>query len=340
MVFGAIGGLLITEKLELMEKFKLFGKFRISRLTVLFLFSGVFLAAFGMSIGNPDSRYLGLLLVFTASVLFFYYMTSGKNPGMAQTKDVFGAAVFALALSALANVNRFITDSTELSYLVLLFPVIYIMAERIELGFVSGMKPSLIRLMAILSWFSVTTAFGSAELNTGMIARILMGVSIAPVLSMIVCTMIYDPTFRKLRKKSKLQSFMQKGIIISFIWLFLGLALFLLQIMLGHGFLDPAAHSIALGFIGTFIVSHSPIIFPLTLKKRANPENVTFLPMVVITIANSMRILGDLTISVSSYSSMVSYASGYMIIVAILSFAYNLKRIMPSHSSGHHAATA
>lgn len=340
MVFGAIGGFLLTEKLELMEKFKIGRKFRISRLTLLMLFSGVYIATFGMFISNPAARYLGLVLVIAASLLFFHYMTSRRNPGLAGIKNVFGAAVFALTLSAVANLNHFITDSTEFSYLVLLFPVVYIIAERMELGFVRGMKLSMIRVLGILSWISVIIAFSSAELGSGFVARVLTGASIAILLSVILTSMAYDPTFRKLRKKSRLQSFMQKGIVISFIWLFLGIALFMLQLIQGHGLLDPAAHSIALGFIGTFIVSHSPIIFPLTLKKKANQDNVTYLPLIVITIANIMRIAGDLTISFSLYSSILSYASGYVIILAILAFAYNLKRIMPAQAPLQETATA
>ena len=333
MVFGVIGGLLVTEKLELMEKFTIAGKLRISRLTVLFLFSGVFIASLGILAGYGPARIAGLVLVVLTSLLFMYYMTSSRNPGMADIKKVFGAAVLALALSAAANISHFITDSTELSYLALLFPVIYVMAERMELGFVRGMKVSQIRIQAVFAWLSVILAFLSVELEFGLLPSILMGASIAFILALVLVSLAYDPTFRKLRNRSRLQSFMQKGILISYAWLFLGLALFILQIGRGHGFLDPAAHSIALGFIGTFIVAHSPIIFPLTLKKKAVQENVTLLPIVVITVATIMRIFGDLTVSILPFSNAISYASGYVIIIAILSFAYNLKRIMPASTA-------
>ncbi len=138
MVFGTIGGLLITEKLDLMEKFKLGGKFRISRVTVLLLFSGVFITTLAMLLGNPAARYAELSLVIAASLLFLHYMTSRKNHGMAGIQNIFGAAIIAMTLSAVVNMNHLITESTEISYLVLLFPAIYIIAERIELGFVRG----------------------------------------------------------------------------------------------------------------------------------------------------------------------------------------------------------
>jgi hypothetical protein len=332
MVFGVIGGLLITEKLELMEKFSILGKARISRLIVSLLFPGVFISSAGILVGMVLIQDLGLLLVTGASILFLYYMTSRRNPGLAYIKQVSGAAILAMALAATANLNLFITESTELAYMTLLFPVLYVLAERMELGYVRGMKTSLIRVQSILSWILVIVAFMSVEINIGTLPGILMLISITILIALILVSIYYDPTFRHLKKKSHLQSFMQKGIIISYLWLFLGLLLFILQVIRGHGFLDPAAHSIALGFIGTFIVAHSPVIFPLTLKKKAVQENVTYLPIIVITVANVMRIFGDLSLNVSWVSSAVSYASGYVILLAIIAFVYNLRRIM---STGH-----
>ncbi|QRF76454.1 hypothetical protein Thermo_01976 [Thermoplasmatales archaeon] len=328
MVFGVIGGLLITEKLELMEKFSLFGYFRISRMIVSLLFSGVFISSAGIWLQISAMQDLGLLLVAAASILFLYYMTSRRNPGMAYVKHVSGAAILGMFLSAIANLNQFITESNELTYLVLLFPVVYVLAERMELGYIRGMKVSFIRTQSILSWILVITAFLSVEINVGPFPRLLMLTSIAILIFLVVGSVYFDPSFRHLIKKNRLQSYIQKGIVISYLWLFLGIILFIMQAILGHGFLDPAAHSIALGFIGTFIVAHSPIIFPLTLKKKAVQENVTLLPIIIITVANFMRIFGDISLHYLWISAAISYASAYVLLVAIIAFVYNLRRIM------------
>lgn len=335
MVFGVIGGLLITEKLELMEKFKLYRNLKISRIIVVLLFPGVFIASLGILMETAIVEDVGLISITAASLFFLYYMTSERNPGLSYIKYVSGAAIFAMALSSIANLNHFITESPELTYLVLLFPIIYVLAERIELGYVRGMKTPLIRIQSILSWILVILAFLSVETGQVPFPQILMLISIAILTVMVLVSLFYDPVFRSMKKKSRLQSYMQRGIIISYVWLFLGLALFTLQIVRGHGFLDPAAHSIALGFIGTFIISHSPVIFPLTLKKKAVQENVSYLPLVVITIANVMRIFGDLTIPISNVATIFSYASGYVILIAIVAFVYNLKKIMSPESEKH-----
>lgn len=66
MVFGVIGWLLITERLELMEKFLVTGKIGISRMVVALLFSGVFSASLGILLGNEAIRFVGLSLLIAA----------------------------------------------------------------------------------------------------------------------------------------------------------------------------------------------------------------------------------------------------------------------------------
>lgn len=333
MVFGVIGGLLITEKLAIMENFKIFGKIRISRLIIPFLFIGVFLTSIGISVNILYTREFGLFLVGFAFLLFLYFTGSKRNHGISAIKQVFSASIFAMVLSPISNFNHVITGNTEFSYLVLLFPVIYVLAERMELGFVRGMKQSEIRTVALFSWISVVLAFVSVEVETSVLSPILMSISILFLLMLVLGTIVYDPSFRKLRRKTRLQSYIQKGVVISYIWLFIGIGLYILQILKGHGFLDPAAHSIAIGFIGTFIVAHSPIIFPTVFKKEANVERLTLLPIIVITVANIMRVFGDIAIPFLPFAEFISYASGFVIIIAIFAFVYNLRRIIPPHGA-------
>ena len=328
MVFGVLGGLLITEKLELMEKFRIMGRYRISRITILSLFSGVYIASAGIILEQGMMRDMGLILILIASLLFLHYMTSRRNPGMKEIKYMSGASIFVISLSSIANMNHIITYNTQFAFLVLLFPVIYVLAERVELGFVRGMSSGIIRSQTVIGWTAVILAFLSVETEGFPFSMPLLASSITLLLIMAITSIIFDPNFRKRMKKSHFQTFMKTGILISYFWLLSGIILFITQIVYGHGYLDPAAHSIALGFIGTFIISHSPIIFPLTLKKKAIQENVTLLPIFVITLANVMRVFGDLTVPFYEFSAAISYYSGYVILIAILAFLYNLKRIM------------
>ncbi|MGE9811375.1 NnrS family protein [Ferroplasma acidiphilum] len=330
MVFGAVGGLLISEKLELMEKFPLIRNIPISRPIVAFLFGGVFILSLGILSSYEIARYAGLLLVVAASLLFLLFMSSNANHGDKRIKLVFAAAIASMFLAAIGNMNSLLYSNMKLTFLALLFPILYILAERMELGFVRGMGARIMALQAYIAWFAVGMAFVSVEVPDKFISRFAMVLSIILVAILTGISIKFDPAFRKIKRNGRFQHFMRAGIQISFFWLALGLILFMLQAIIGHGYLDPATHSIAIGFIGSFIVAHSPVIFPLTFKKKAIQENVTFLPLIMITIANVSRVFGDLAIPYTSLGETFSYVSGYLLLFAILLFVYNIKKIMVS----------
>lgn len=335
MVFGALGGLLITEKIGIMENFLIFRSIRISRIIVPGLFSGVYLASLGIFFDNGTARYLGLALIITAAVFFGYFMTSGRNPGQGGIKWIFGAAISCIALSAFANAFALIWMNVELTYLALLFPVIYVLAERMELGFVRGMSTEAIRIQAILAWAIVILSFISVEGRNSIATFLSLYASVLLLITVILYSMVYDPAFHGRKRKGRFQSYMRAGVVTAYAWLFLGLSLFMVQFWFPYDILDPAAHAIALGFIGTFIVAHSPIIFPLVLNKEARQDRVSFAPLILINVATFLRIVGDLYPQANSVGAVIAYASGYVILVTIIAVVINLKRITTNHERGN-----
>ena len=255
-------------------------------------------------------------------------MSSSRNPGDHWIKLVFAAAIAAMLLSAIGNLNSLIAYNVDLTYLALLFPIIYVLAERMELGFVRGMKQSVLKVQVFIAWSAVLLAFAALEIQIAPFSQVATFCSILFVLALTIISVRYDPAFRRLRIRGRFQSFMRTGVLLSFFWLVLGLILFVMQLVLWHGFLDPATHSIALGFIGTFIFAHSPVIFPLTLKKKARQDRVIFLPLIVLTVSNAMKVFGDLAAPATPFGFTISYLSGYVLIIAIAAFVYNLRRIM------------
>ncbi len=333
MIFGVVGGLLVTEKLESMEKFKLLNRFRISRLIVTFLFSGTAIASVGYLMTNSALTDIGLAFVIISSILFLHFLTSKAGHSVAGIRWMFGASAFAITLTASANMSSTIWMNIKLTYLALLFPVIYIVAERVELGFIRGMGKKTIAIQAALSWIIVITAFASIEYPQPVKGSIIMGISIVILLFMIFNALRFDPSFHRSPRQGKFQFYLRIGVITAYFWLLLGLALFALQLTTSEDILDAATHSIAIGFIGTFIVTHSPIIFPMTLKKDAAQDRVTFSPIVIITIATAMRVYGDLGVGPNYIINLISYLSGYILVIAIIAFIFNLKRvILPSTS--------
>jgi hypothetical protein len=328
MIFGVIGGLLITEKLESMEKFKFLNTFKISRPIIFFLFSGTVIVSTGYLMNNPVLVDIGLIFVIISSILFLHFLTSKMGHSVAGIRWMFGASVAAIALTAIANMSSTIWMNIQLTYLALLFPIIYIVAERVELGFIRGMGRKVIGLQAALSWIIVLTAFASVEYPQYFGRSLIMGSSIIILLLMILTALRFDPSFHSSPRRGKFQTYLRTGVIVAYSWLFIGIALFAFQLTTSEDILDAATHSIALGFIGTFIIAHSPIIFPMTLKKNAVQDRVTFSPILIITIATTMRVYGDLGFGSGYILNFVSYLSGYVLIIAILAFVFNLRRII------------
>lgn len=327
MVYGVIGGLLITEKLESMERFRLLNTLKISTPTIFSLFTGTAILSIGYQYGVQYLVDAGLVLVIIAGFLFLYFLTSKMGHSIPQIRWMFGASAAAIVLSAISNMKSPIWMNVQLSYLALLFPIIYIIAERVELGFVRGMSSQTLSFQATLSWLVVIMAFISAEIPGSLTESIILAVSIFFLFLVIVSALRFDPSFHRMPQKGKFQSYLRIGVMTAYFWLFFGLLLFTIQLTTSQDILDEATHSIALGFIGTFIVAHSPIIFPLTLKKRAEQNKVTFLPLLLITAATAMRVFGDIGANVLTIFNLVSYVSGYVLIVAIFAFIYNLRRI-------------
>ncbi len=330
MVFGVIAGLFITEKADLMSNFHLIGRVNSSLVNISLLFSGVFITSLGASLGLYAVRLTGLLLVTLAGIVFFYYMTSRKNPGERRIKWIFGGAISAMVSSAILSSAFPVVDDMPMALLILSFPILYVLAERVELGFVRGMPKKATFLVVAFAWAIVLLLSTSVLLGSDPSGKWLFDISALIFLGIIGLLLRYDPAFRKSPRSSRLQAFMKRGVIISYIWIVTGILLFLVRNSTNLDILGPATHAIALGFLGTFIVAHSPVIFPLILKKKANPENVTMAPIVLITMATFLRVTGDILLLSGFYGNVMSYASAYILIAAILAFLYNIRRIMVS----------
>ena len=126
-----------------------------------------------------------------------------------------------------------------------------------------------------------------------------------------------------------------KGILIAYFWLFLGVLLFLLRVSGITGLYDAAIHSIALGFIVTFIFAHGPVIFPTVLERNVNIGRLSFLPIVTLTLSNCLRIFGDMfklplpfpAAGIQAASAMVSL-SGIILAMGAIQFAVMMKNIV------------
>lgn len=327
MVFGVIGGLLIAEKIELMKNFVVLRGLSMSLLIVPLTISGIIIYSTGLLLPSLLVTYAGTFLIALVGFLFMWFMISSRSHGTRDAKIIMGSSLLALSLSAIAESYLNALNSSTVALLLLSFPIIYVLGERIELGQMRGIKRRSVLFLesstvAVPFMLFIATLVG--ESNTSWL---LFNLPLILLILMCAVTALHDPSIRISKLGGTLQSFMRFGIRSSYVWLFLGLILYAVQHDIAKGFMDPATHSIAIGFLGTFIISHSPIIFPLILKIRANTERVTRLPLYALNAAAALRVGGDLVSRFFGFGNILVFSSIWVLLLAILLFLGNIARI-------------
>jgi len=327
MVFGVIGGLLMAEKLELMLNFKIYKRLNMAFLIVPFTVGGITLYSLGLSLPLHYMAYAGASLMALTGLLFMWFIVSRRTPGKSDAKVIMGSALLALALSALSEAGGKATESPDIALLLLTFPIIYVLGERIELGEMKGIKRIWISFLKVSSIAVPVLLFLGTMISIEWAESLFFNASVLLLALMALLSGFNDPSMRGSSTRNVLQSFMKFGIRSSYAWLFLGLALYLIQYNISRGFMDVATHSIALGFIGAFIISHSPIIFPLILKIKADTERVTKLPLYTLDVAVALRVGGDIMARLIGVGNVLVYSSIWILLLAILLFAVNIAKI-------------
>ena len=125
---------------------------------------------------------------------------------------------------------------------------------------------------------------------------------------------------------------------VSFAFLFVGITLSITSIYLPNIFViyDMWIHIIAIGFIGLTIALYLPLLLSPILGRTIRFTHFSKLPIWLILISLSVRVVGDIFIQSISYSGEVSYQylaislslSGWLIVAAILSFMFMVHRSM------------
>ena len=123
---------------------------------------------------------------------------------------------------------------------------------------------------------------------------------------------------------------------VSFAFLFVGITLSITSIYLPNIFViyDMWIHIIAIGFIGLTIALYLPLLLSPILGRTIRFTHFSKLPIWLILISLSVRVVGDIFIQSISYSGEVSYQylaislslSGWLIVAAILSFMFMVHR--------------
>jgi hypothetical protein len=121
-----------------------------------------------------------------------------------------------------------------------------------------------------------------------------------------------------------LQKYVSFHVRLAYIWMILGIILAIIYVSALNYFVlyDSFIHSLTVGFIGTMLLAHAPIIFPTVLKKKTLIVP-SFSPLTLLTLGNVIRVGGDIILIITN-SNLVRFIvgfSGWLILISFLLFA-------------------
>ncbi len=345
MVFGFLGGLLMTERIVGSKGMaRAYGpSFSVPML--LFAIAGLLLLAAGWLLGSQLESAAGGSLFAAASLMFTAMLLRlGRIANDYSSFGIMSLGTVSLTVSSAISGFRLPVDDYPLIILMLLFPVIFVLGERIELTkfHYFPRKRFVVRCVFMLLAASVMLAFAAAVAwsPNSFYATLSLTISLACLAGAIALTFAAERKRKAPADRTILQTYVDKCISIAYFWLFLGVFLFILRVNGVVGLYDAAIHSIALGFVVTFIFAHGPVIFPTVIGRKANISNLSYLPLLTLTLSNCMRISGDVfklhidfTPMVIQVASAIVSLSGIILGIGALQFAAMMRSIMASRDA-------
>jgi hypothetical protein len=312
-----------------------------------------------LSIWVMVSRISGVI-IFLAIV----FWTLRVRPKLLGLSDYF----IALCLVTLLTVNLIdlsgygYTNSLIHTQLWLLFPVLMIFGIEYKtlpsfLGFIRPRKGLAIASLVSISicmisgFVSVISTYMSLLLS--VIFNVTLFASVLTFASVVYAFGGFDnrEILRLIKGERKARyNFTVIHIKISFLFLFIGVAMAILFSLVGQYFVfyDLAIHSIAIGFIGLSIALYLPLMLPPIVGKIIYFTNFNKIPLFLIIVSLIMRVAGDFILAQPLYSYLgyiwssslriLAYffgLSGWFIVASMLAFVIMIHKSMKlTHLAG------
>jgi hypothetical protein len=203
------------------------------------------------------------------------------------------ATMFAGVLAWLAGNFLWVLGSPifEIVYLWMVFLVLTIGGERLELSRVLRPAPGQLRIFSVIAaTLSAGAILCLVNLNWG--AR-LVGLS---MLGLAFWFLKNDLATRTIRHPNPLTRYIARCLFAGFLWLGVSGALLLYFGALYAGpYYDAALHAVFVGFVISMIFGHAPIIFPAILGLPITYRPGFYVQLFLLHFSLIMRLFGDLT---------------------------------------------
>jgi hypothetical protein len=330
MVFGFIGGIIVTERIagvELLPRTKQTG---LSLAIPPFIFGGMLVEAAGYLLDLTTVRYVGAALLVVSSLLFLSLLRSFLTIGREKVSVLFMLlSALALLLSSFFSAFSLPAGNVGFVMVLLMFPVVFVLGERVELTSLASRSSTAKFVPALISVLIALAFFGFDAWYSTSLAAWMASIAFALIGATFGFFLFAERSARSRTVVSPFQRYVGSHVELAYVW---GLAGSIFGIVYSlspmFAFYDAFVHSLALGFIGLMFLAHGPIILPMVTRRQFDNAKLSFVPLGVLIVALGMRIGSELALSYSPASPLnLSLAvSGWLVFLAVLAFFIEIVR--------------
>ncbi len=288
---------------------------------------GYILYILGSVLRNSSLLYISSGILFIGGLLFITYLTIiGKN--IDRNSYYLSLTSLIAYLSIIYFLTTKIKNYTAYSLLLLSYPLIFILAERIELSkFIPHPRKDILNITPILSIMVIITLI---PLNTIAYTK---AVSISALFILITTLLMYyfeNINIKRLLKTNKpLMKYQAIHLATAYITSIFGATAYIIftTIYTQLPILDIAIHLIALGFIGNMLLGHGPAVLTTIEGKTIDEARVNIYPYILLNTSIFIRAIADIAKLINNpiYKQLYEL-SGLLIIILIPVFIIMVRR--------------
>lgn len=327
MVFGFLACIVMAERVVGISVIPEIKDSKIPSLMVPLLALGVLSEIVGYTEGPIFFRYIGSAFLFAGCIVFELVLVQlTKKSGVKLPFHFMILSVFPLLGAAVISSMMLPAGQPAFIMLLLSFPMIFILGERVELSKFTSTKSStkkfqtafVASILAVAS-FIIATMLGSYQVDVVSFGLLMLLTTLLIVLSAEVSN------FRMLAKSNlPLQRYVSLHTRIAYVWGIIGILFAEVYFLSPFSFdlYDAFIHSLAVGFIGTMLLAHGPVILPSVTGRKLESGAISIAPLFLLTFANLLRIVGDVVLNLSySYSiEVITGLSGWLVLASVILF--------------------
>ncbi len=238
-----------------------------------------------LELGLPVTLLSYPLLLGTLSMAYFYIGLRRYTPF--PSLILFLAAYLSLLLAILNMVLFQVLPYDLYGTILLLYPILFIMGERVELTRFLGGPGRLLTMLSIASPSIPLMIMASSVLDMPMLGR---GYYIVVMSALLLLLINRD---YRLRGSPGVDPYLHNHLMASYLWLAISLATYLYTSLSREWFYtDIVLHTAALGYIGNMLLGHAPIVFRAVTGLDLGRS---YLATVALNIGIILRILASTT---------------------------------------------